>query len=551
MISADHGEEFGDHGGYHHGTTLYEEQIAVPLIWLSPDLPPRRVQAPVELVDIAPTLLSGMGIPREARMRGDDLGPVMLGQADGPFLAFADVGDERMVASGRYKLICPGDGPCRLYDLIEDPSERRNIAPQDTGMVARMQASLREFTRSIPEVEALALASDEGWPPALAEAALGQGQGEALMSLLADSRPPVRAATARALGQLAYGPAAPTLLRLADSDDAPAVRQEVILAAALVLCGSRIDGDVAAAEERCGAARSRLSAALEEGDRTPTESSASAEADVLPWRRRVALAGAAVGLAVPEVLAALIEDEGAPEVARREAVQVLAALATWPDHPGAPAERQTPENRTDAHGEAIRQTLLRTWERVGPALHYALRQVNLREAAADTMGVVGTRLGAQRVIRRELADALVATLETERYLGARHAETAALVRMNDPRAGNWIRHWLGTPEPLPGGVALLVALGDARALAEAESAQVEAEDSARRLVVLGPPSSAISLCGELVETDSEGQAAVVFPAGAVCTVQSPVSHFVLVPVRAELPPPPPQPWEAPDADATE
>src|SRR5690606_7471572 len=69
VISADHGEEFRDHGGLYHGSTLYEEQVRVPLIVSAPDLAPRRVRAPVELVDVAPTLLGMLDRPVPASMR--------------------------------------------------------------------------------------------------------------------------------------------------------------------------------------------------------------------------------------------------------------------------------------------------------------------------------------------------------------------------------------------------------------------------------------------------------------------------------------------------
>ena len=62
VITADHGEEFQEHGGWWHGTTLYEEQIRVPLIVRAPGLAPRRVSAPVQTIDIAPTLLSMAGV---------------------------------------------------------------------------------------------------------------------------------------------------------------------------------------------------------------------------------------------------------------------------------------------------------------------------------------------------------------------------------------------------------------------------------------------------------------------------------------------------------
>src|SRR5262249_3629076 len=40
IVSADHGEEHGDHGGRYHGTTVYEEQVRVPLIIVAPGTTP-------------------------------------------------------------------------------------------------------------------------------------------------------------------------------------------------------------------------------------------------------------------------------------------------------------------------------------------------------------------------------------------------------------------------------------------------------------------------------------------------------------------------------
>ena len=85
ILTADHGEEFGDHGGHHHGTTLFEEQVRVPLLWSAPDrAPAHHVGTAVEILDITTTLLSALGIPREARMRGDDLGSVARADASRP-----------------------------------------------------------------------------------------------------------------------------------------------------------------------------------------------------------------------------------------------------------------------------------------------------------------------------------------------------------------------------------------------------------------------------------------------------------------------------------
>jgi hypothetical protein len=58
IVTADHGEEFSEHGGRYHGTTVYEEQVRVPLVVNAPGLlPPHHVSAPVQLIDLLPTVL--------------------------------------------------------------------------------------------------------------------------------------------------------------------------------------------------------------------------------------------------------------------------------------------------------------------------------------------------------------------------------------------------------------------------------------------------------------------------------------------------------------
>ena len=64
VITADHGEEFQEHGGWWHGTTLYDEQIRVPLLvkWPKGKVgAPARARTPVRHIDIAPTLLARAG----------------------------------------------------------------------------------------------------------------------------------------------------------------------------------------------------------------------------------------------------------------------------------------------------------------------------------------------------------------------------------------------------------------------------------------------------------------------------------------------------------
>jgi len=75
VVTADHGEEFFDHGGFEHGHTLYDELLHVPLLVRPPGgaAKPRRVEGVVRLLDLAPTILELMGLPQPAEMTGRSL----------------------------------------------------------------------------------------------------------------------------------------------------------------------------------------------------------------------------------------------------------------------------------------------------------------------------------------------------------------------------------------------------------------------------------------------------------------------------------------------
>ena len=131
VVSNDHGEELFEHGKTGHGHSLYEELIRSPLLLRYPKLLPAgaRVTEPVELVDLAPTMLRMLGLPAMPGTEGASLLDVVAGgRRQASDYAVAEYrGHTRAVRFGPYKLIV-GQGGTRLFDLSADPGEKQNLA---------------------------------------------------------------------------------------------------------------------------------------------------------------------------------------------------------------------------------------------------------------------------------------------------------------------------------------------------------------------------------------------------------------------------------------
>jgi choline-sulfatase len=155
VIMADHGEAWGEHKAYFHGTDLFDEQTRVPLIIAVPGQTPRVIDDDAELVDVAPTLLDLVGAPIPASMRGRSLMPTIEGHALPPVPIFAEQmpatawpHQAAMMVVGDHKIIHRiSDRRWELYDLKRDPGEKTNLAaaPTEAATFADLRAKLLAF----------------------------------------------------------------------------------------------------------------------------------------------------------------------------------------------------------------------------------------------------------------------------------------------------------------------------------------------------------------------------------------------------------------------
>jgi arylsulfatase len=153
VFLSDHGEEFWDHGSWGHGQSLYNEQLRVPLMIHLPDSNRgRRVEAPVSLLDVFPTLLALCGAEPHPEMEGRDRSALLSGGGSDGFEIFLEtcmMGSIRKgIMNDRFKLIHDSSGDSyRLYDMVADPAERHNIMGRvQTPEISRLRGRLDSFT---------------------------------------------------------------------------------------------------------------------------------------------------------------------------------------------------------------------------------------------------------------------------------------------------------------------------------------------------------------------------------------------------------------------
>lgn len=172
VVTSDHGESFFEHGKRGHGQTMYQSLLHVPLMIKLPGMQPgdgMRVDRPVSLADLAPTVLDVAGIERPRDMEGRSLLPLVLDGDRDPALDYVYselyLIERYIITSirhGDYKLIAnyhrDGEGEYQtteleLYNLAEDPDEQDDLAGDDAHRekLNRLVAALMQWEEAVAQ----------------------------------------------------------------------------------------------------------------------------------------------------------------------------------------------------------------------------------------------------------------------------------------------------------------------------------------------------------------------------------------------------------------
>ena len=163
IIAADHGEEFGEHGGFSHRGKLYDELIRVPLIFKAPELPSGiKIDEQVSLLNIAPTILDYLNLTECENFMGKSLLPLIADRGskwheeegviserltkDGEGVLLMKNGDRLISCRTKsWKFIINVDrGNKELYNLEDDPHETENIYEKEKRIAEIFEEKITE-----------------------------------------------------------------------------------------------------------------------------------------------------------------------------------------------------------------------------------------------------------------------------------------------------------------------------------------------------------------------------------------------------------------------
>ena len=147
IVTADHGEAFGEHNTYFHSSTIYDELLHVPLLIWRPGSTPFVANEPVSLIDLGPTILDAFGVPTPGHFMGQSLVPFLRGdnpKLTRPILAEARLKQALILPDGHKVIVDNRLHTVELYNLTTDPGEITSLA-DDEERLLRPLSLLQQF----------------------------------------------------------------------------------------------------------------------------------------------------------------------------------------------------------------------------------------------------------------------------------------------------------------------------------------------------------------------------------------------------------------------
>jgi choline-sulfatase len=160
VFMSDNGMSCGHHGfwGKGNGTwprNMYENSVKVPAIFSHPGrIPQGKAQKEMtSAYDFMPTLLDYLNLsqPRTGNLPGASFLPLLFGQSKSRrenIVIYDEYGAVRMIRTHEWKYVHRyPDGPHELYDLVNDPDERQNLAKDVSqgSRIAELKTKLDEW----------------------------------------------------------------------------------------------------------------------------------------------------------------------------------------------------------------------------------------------------------------------------------------------------------------------------------------------------------------------------------------------------------------------
>jgi arylsulfatase A-like enzyme len=162
IVTADHGEAFGEHGVYKHAFWLWDVLTRVPLLVHAPGAAPKKIDERRSHVDLAPTILDFTGVKdKPASFVGKSLVSEVYGadQPDNREPMILDLPEDshnpeiRGIVLGDLKFLQYAKVRSELYDIAADPGELKDISKSRPEDLVKMKAEFEKAWSTISRVE--------------------------------------------------------------------------------------------------------------------------------------------------------------------------------------------------------------------------------------------------------------------------------------------------------------------------------------------------------------------------------------------------------------